>query len=84
MMCDALCSRCKKRYGWQGQPEDIPPCPRCGYQEEQYIVTRDTKVIQEFREYLAARKANREALTDVRDHQTSPGAEIIVPQDDTR
>lgn len=47
MMIDAQCSKCGKRYGWQGEVADQPPCPRCGHKPDPAKLAADHALIRE-------------------------------------
>jgi hypothetical protein len=55
MHCDMKCSRCGKRYGWLGDPQDIPPCPICSYRPDPEAIQHDAEIIREFQDFLRAR-----------------------------
>jgi len=45
---DAMCPRCRKRFGWRGRVVDRPPCPGCGHQIAREILERDQAEIDRF------------------------------------
>jgi DnaJ-class molecular chaperone len=53
MMCDGYCKQCKKRYGWRGEPKDMPVCPRCGATPDTEALARDQAEVERFRVMLA-------------------------------
>lgn len=55
---DAQCSKCKKKYGWEGH--DVPPCPHCGNPPNLEATEIDKKQIELFREFLRERKKAKE------------------------
>ena len=56
---DALCPKCKKRFGWYGRVVDRPACSRCGHRPDAADLERDQAAMNDFRELLKElREAN--------------------------
>jgi DNA-binding XRE family transcriptional regulator len=52
-MSDVRCGKCGRRYGYQGEPLDCPPCPKCGATPPHDNLKHDQGIIDEFRSFLA-------------------------------
>lgn len=52
---DAVCPRCRLRFGWQGEIGDRPDCRRCGYRPAQATLDAAQVEMDRFRELLRTR-----------------------------
>ena len=60
---DTTC-KCGKRFGWQGDLTDMPPCPRCGNRPDAESLANDEAELRRFEDYLLTRKKTREGSRD--------------------
>lgn len=50
---DKTCRKCRKRFGWFGDVESEPPCPKCGFQDKPS--EQDLKAFKEMEDILRQR-----------------------------
>lgn len=44
---DASCTKCGRRFGWQGAFTDKPACPNCGHQDDSAKLARDAAALEQ-------------------------------------
>lgn len=49
---DATCPSCRKRYSWIGTLKDKPPCPKCGWAQDPFVLARESEDLERTMQHM--------------------------------